>query len=405
VLQTIGTVAALVVPTLNGSLIDDGIARHYTPAVWQAGSLMIAAAVLQFATLAGVAFLGSRIATAVGAGLRDALFTRAQEFSVREVAAFGAPSLITRITNDVQQVQMLVVIAITMLAPAPLVCLGGIVLALRQDVPLSATLLVDLPAMAVIFTAIVRRLRAPMGARQRYLDTVNTQLREQVTGVRVIRAFNLEAAGRERFARTNDDLQRVARPGHEHGAAGHPCQRNGGRNNDRRDPAARRHHRRGSHRGARGRPGRGRGNPRRVDARLCHLPGNRSIAGHHPAVGSMSTQATEERKSPGAARSPCCTARHKRPQATPGALRWGCLACSRRCAGSLALTAASVSFAVLAPQALARVTNLIFAGELGHRGMAFGAIGRWLVIDPAGHDLAAQRPHQLRDRTPAIHHP
>lgn len=210
VLQVAGTLAALAVPALNASLIDDGIARHDTAAVWQAGSLMIAAAVGQFAALAGVAFLGPRVAMAVGASLRDALFTRAQEFSVREVAAFGAPSLITRITNDVQQVQMLVVLAITMLAPAPLTCLGGIILALRQDAPLSAALLVDLPAMTVIFVVIVRRLRAPMGARQRYLDAVNSQLREQVSGVRVIRAFSLEAAGRERFARTNDDLQRVA---------------------------------------------------------------------------------------------------------------------------------------------------------------------------------------------------
>ncbi|WP_055573252.1 ABC transporter ATP-binding protein, partial [Streptomyces prasinopilosus] len=152
----------------------------------------------------------ARTAAAVGRDVRGAVFDRVQSFSAREVGHFGAPSLITRTTNDVQQIQMLVLMTFTLMVSAPIMCLGGIVLALGLDVPLSGVLVAVVPVLGVSVTLIVRRLRPLFRAMQERLDTVNRVLREQITGNRVIRAFVRDAYERRRFGRANAELTEVS---------------------------------------------------------------------------------------------------------------------------------------------------------------------------------------------------
>ncbi len=142
--------------------------------------------------------------------MRAAPYARVQSFSAREVGHFGAPSLITRTTNDVQQVQMLVLMAFTLVVSAPIMCVGGIVLALGQDVPLSAVLLAVVPVLGIAVTLIVRRMRPLFRSMQDRLDDVNRVLREQITGNRVIRAFVRDAYEKERFRDANDRLTDVS---------------------------------------------------------------------------------------------------------------------------------------------------------------------------------------------------
>ena len=145
---------------------------------------------------------------AVGRDIRAAIFDRVQTFSAREVGQFGAPSLITRTTNDVQQVQMLALMTFTLMVAAPIMCVGGIIMALRQDVPLSSLLLVIVPVLVVVVSLIIRRMRPLFRSMQERIDTINRVLREQITGIRVIRAFVRDDYERERFAGANDEIMR-----------------------------------------------------------------------------------------------------------------------------------------------------------------------------------------------------
>ncbi|MFF8604815.1 ABC transporter ATP-binding protein [Streptomyces sp. NPDC015346] len=209
-LQFLQTCASLYLPTLNADIIDNGVVDGDTGYILRFGALMIAVSVLQVVCNIGAVYYGARTASALGRDVRAAVFARVQSFSAREVGQFGAPSLITRTTNDVQQVQMLVLMAFTLMVSAPIMCVGGIVMALGQDVPLSGVLLAVVPVLGVSVSLIVKKMRPLFRTMQERLDTVNRVLREQITGNRVIRAFVKDAYERERFKVANTELTDVS---------------------------------------------------------------------------------------------------------------------------------------------------------------------------------------------------
>jgi len=209
-LQLVQTIATLYLPTLNADIIDNGVVKGDTGYILKVGGIMIAVTVVQVVCAVGAVYFGARTAMAVGRDIRASVFDRVQSFSAREVGQFGAPSLITRTTNDVQQVQMLVLMTFTLMVSAPIMCVGGIVMALGQDVPLSSLLLAVVPVLGVVVTLIVRRMRPLFRNMQSRLDTVNRILREQITGIRVIRAFVKDDYERKRFAVANEQVTDMA---------------------------------------------------------------------------------------------------------------------------------------------------------------------------------------------------
>ncbi|WP_217145317.1 ABC transporter ATP-binding protein [Streptomyces sp. AC627_RSS907] len=209
-LQFVQTCATLYLPTLNADIIDEGVVRGDSGYILGHGTLMTGISLVQVVCNIGAVYYGARTASALGRDVRGAVFDRVQSFSAREVGRFGAPSLITRTTNDVQQVQMLALMTFTLMVSAPIMCAGGIVLALGLDVPLSGVLVAVVPLLAVCVTLIVRRLRPLFRAMQDRLDTVNRVLREQITGNRVIRAFVRDEYEQQRFRKANADLTEVA---------------------------------------------------------------------------------------------------------------------------------------------------------------------------------------------------
>ncbi|MET9129782.1 ABC transporter ATP-binding protein [Streptomyces antibioticus] len=209
-LQFLQTCASLYLPTLNAHIIDEGVVQGDTGYILSFGGLMIAISLAQVVCNIGAVYYGARTASALGRDIRAAVFDRVQSFSAREVGHFGAPSLITRTTNDVQQVQMLALMTFTLMVSAPIMCVGGIVMALGLDVPLSAVLVAVVPVLGICVTLIVRRLRPLFRSMQVRLDTVNRVLREQITGNRVIRAFVRDGYEEERFREANRDLTDIS---------------------------------------------------------------------------------------------------------------------------------------------------------------------------------------------------
>lgn len=210
-LQLVSTLAALYLPTLNADIIDQGVVKGDTGYILRVGAVMIGVTLVQALCSIGAVYYGARTAMAFGRDVRAAVFDRVQSFSSREVGQFGAPSLITRTTNDVQQVQMLALMSFTLMVAAPIMCVGGIIMALNQDVPLSGLLLAVIPALGVVVTLLVRALRPKFRSMQVRIDTVNRVLREQITGIRVIRAFVKDDHEQNRFGEANEDLTQVAR--------------------------------------------------------------------------------------------------------------------------------------------------------------------------------------------------
>jgi ATP-binding cassette subfamily B multidrug efflux pump len=206
VLQLVQSLATLYLPTLNADIIDKGVVTGDTHYILHTGGIMLAVTVVQIVCAIGAVYFGARTAMALGRDVRHGVFSRVQQFSAREVGRFGTPSLITRTTNDVQQVQMLAVMTFTLLVSAPIMCIGGIALALNQDVPLSSLLLVAVPTLGIIVTLIIRRMRPLFRLMQTRIDSINRVLREQISGVRVIRAFVRDGQERERFGAANSDL-------------------------------------------------------------------------------------------------------------------------------------------------------------------------------------------------------
>ncbi|WP_433889207.1 ABC transporter ATP-binding protein [Streptomyces sp. CA-111067] len=209
-LQLVQTIAALFLPTLNADIIDNGVVKGDTGYILGMGATMIGVTVVQVVCAVGAVFFGARTAMAVGRDLRTSVFDRVQSFSAREVGQFGAPSLITRTTNDVQQVQMLVLMTFTLMVAAPIMCVGGIIMALGQDVPLSSLLLAVVPVLGISVSLIIRKMRPLFRTMQTRVDTVNRVLREQITGIRVIRAFVKDDYEQKRFAEANEDLTSVS---------------------------------------------------------------------------------------------------------------------------------------------------------------------------------------------------
>jgi ATP-binding cassette, subfamily B, multidrug efflux pump len=206
VLQLFSTIATLYLPTLNAEIIDNGVVKGDTSYILGAGGVMLAVSVVQMACSVGAVYFGSRTAMAFGRDLRREVFGRVQDFSQREFGRFGTPSLITRTTNDVQQVQMLALLSFTLMVSAPIVGVGSIILALNQNVPLSGLLVIVVPLLGIIVSLIVSRMRPLFRLMQGRIDRVNQVLREQIAGVRVIRAFVRDDFERSRFALANEDL-------------------------------------------------------------------------------------------------------------------------------------------------------------------------------------------------------
>jgi ATP-binding cassette subfamily B multidrug efflux pump len=209
-LQTVQTVAALSLPTLNARIIDMGILRGDVGYIWSTGGMMLGFTFVQIVFSIAAVYYGARVAMGFGRDVRSRLFHQITGFSTREVGAFGAPSLITRITNDVQQVQMLVVMGCTMAISAPITMAVGVVMALRQDVGLSAVLLVSMPVAAVVLGIVVAQMVPAFRVMQDRLDEINRVLREQITGIRVVRAFVREPEETRRFATANQQLTDTA---------------------------------------------------------------------------------------------------------------------------------------------------------------------------------------------------
>jgi len=208
--QTIQTIAALMLPSLNADIIDKGVITGDSGYIWSRGSIMLAVALVQVGFAIGAVYYGSRVAMGFGRDVRQELFDTVLGYSTREVGHFGAPSLITRITNDVTQIQMLVQMTCTLLVAAPIMVVGGVIMALREDVGLSAILLVSVPVLLLIVGNVLARMVPTFRRMQERIDGVNRILREQITGIRVVRAFVREPEESRRFEVDNDELTRTA---------------------------------------------------------------------------------------------------------------------------------------------------------------------------------------------------
>ncbi len=206
VLQAVQTFASLTLPSLNADIIDQGVLRGDRGFIYRTGLEMLGFTVVQIVFAVGAVWFGARAALGFGRDVRRDLFHRVTDFSAQEVGRFGAPSLITRITNDVQQVQLLVVMAATMMVAAPLTLVIGIVMALREDVGLSVVIVVAIPLTVVILGSVVRQMVPAFQRMQIHIDKVNRVLREQITGIRVVRAFVREPEETARFAEANQEL-------------------------------------------------------------------------------------------------------------------------------------------------------------------------------------------------------
>ena len=209
-LQLVATIASLYLPSMNADIIDRGVLTGNTPYILRRGGAMLLVSGLQIACATSAVFFGARTAMAYGRDLRGAIFHHVLEFSARELGRFGAPSLITRTTNDVQQITSLVLMSCTIVVTAPIMCVGGIVMALRDDVVLSKLLLVSVPTLALAVGSILSRMIPQFRLMQPKIDALNRIVREQITGIRVVRAFVRELDEARRFAVANAALTDTA---------------------------------------------------------------------------------------------------------------------------------------------------------------------------------------------------
>jgi ATP-binding cassette, subfamily B, multidrug efflux pump len=208
--QVISSMASLYLPTINAAIIDDGVAKGDTAAIIELGLMMLGVTALQVVCSVGAVYFGSRVGMGFGRDLRSVMFHHVTGFSAEETARFGAPTLLTRTTNDVQQIQVLLQMTCTMLITAPIMCIGGIAMAIHQNAGLSWLLLVSVPLLGLSNTWIVSRLLPIFRRMQRLIDGINRVMREQLAGIRVIRAFAREPYERERFRDANQELSDTA---------------------------------------------------------------------------------------------------------------------------------------------------------------------------------------------------
>ncbi|GEM29329.1 ABC transporter ATP-binding protein [Nocardia neocaledoniensis] len=210
VLQLVSVIAMLYLPSLNADLIDNGVTKGDIGYIWTTGLWMLAVSCVQIVASASSVYFGAQAAMGAGRDMRGGVLHRVETFSAREVGMFGAPSLITRSTNDIQQVQLLIVMSVTILVMAPIMCIGGIIMAVREDFGLSWLLLIAVPALAIAMGTIVARMVPRFREMQARIDDVNRVLREQITGIRVVRAFVRERQEIWRFGMANTALTDTA---------------------------------------------------------------------------------------------------------------------------------------------------------------------------------------------------
>ncbi len=210
VLQAVQTFASLTLPTLSADIIDKGVIPGDNGYIRKTGLVMLGFTLVQGVFAVGATWYGARAAMSFGRDIRRDLFHQVIGYSAEEVGHFGAPSLITRITNDVQQVQIMVVTACTMMIAAPLTMVIGVIMAMREDVGLSIVVFVSMPLAVLILGNVVRKMVPAFQAMQERIDRVNRVLREQITGIRVVRAFVREPEEVARFEQANDELTEVS---------------------------------------------------------------------------------------------------------------------------------------------------------------------------------------------------
>jgi ATP-binding cassette subfamily B protein len=206
VLQMAQVLMTLYLPSLNARIIDRGVTQGDTGYILRTGGVMLAVSLVQVVCAVAAVYFGARTAMQLGRDVRGRLFRHVQTFSQQEVGRFGAPTLITRTTNDVQQVQMVVLMSFTMMIMAPLLLIGGVVMALREDVVLSSVLLVSVPVLGLVVGLIISRMVPFFRSMQKRIDKINRVMREQIAGIRVVRAFVREDRERDRFAEANREL-------------------------------------------------------------------------------------------------------------------------------------------------------------------------------------------------------
>ncbi len=210
VFQAIQAMAGLFLPSLNSAIINNGVVKRDIGYIWQMGAVMLIVTILQVGFSVTAVYFGSKVAMGFGRDVRKSLFHQVNDFSAREVATFGAPSLITRITNDVQQVQMLVLMTCTLLLSAPFTSIGGVFLAMHQDIGLSRILMFAIPILAVLLGTIIGSMVPTFRKMQERIDRINEILREQLTGIRIVRAFVREPEEKKRFSDANAAVTEVA---------------------------------------------------------------------------------------------------------------------------------------------------------------------------------------------------
>ena len=203
-LQLVGTLASLYLPSLNGRIIDEGVAKGDTGFILTAGMWMLGVSLLQILATVSATRIAALTAASLGRDVRASVFDRVGSFSAQEVSRFGAPTLISRSTNDVTQVQQVVYMALALMVSAPIMMVGGVIMALREDVGLSWLVVVAVPLLAASVGLVISRMIPHFRAMQKAVDTVNRILREQITGIRVVRAFVREDVERARFGEAND---------------------------------------------------------------------------------------------------------------------------------------------------------------------------------------------------------
>lgn len=211
VFQFLSALASLYLPSLNADIIDNGVSRGDTEYIWRTGVFMLTVSLGQIVASVVATYFAARAAMKLGRDLRDDIFERVSGFSEREVTDLGAGSLITRNTNDVQQVQMLAMMSATFLVSAPLLAIGGIILAIEQNASLAWIIAVAVPALLIVAGLVIARMVPLFRSYQGKLDGVNRVMREQLTGIRVIRAFVREPIEEGRFREANTDIMIVGR--------------------------------------------------------------------------------------------------------------------------------------------------------------------------------------------------
>lgn len=209
-LQTISTLATLYLPSLNARIIDEGVSRGDVDLIWRLGAIMLAVAFVQVISACIAVWFGARTSMDTGRDIRGDVFRRVASFSAEDVSRFGSATLITRGTNDVQQVQMTYMMMLNFMAPAPIMMVGGIIMAVREDPGLSWLVVVSVLVLFAAVAFLIARLLPLFTGQQHKIDAINGVLREQITGIRVVRAFTREEHEVQRFDRANTELTELS---------------------------------------------------------------------------------------------------------------------------------------------------------------------------------------------------